>query len=699
MVPTYSSLQRRTYYYQSKAFPPEFSIFIEFAMPTACFRICVFLLLALNCDCIVVAQSGATTRVANEGFFADKLYPMMKSAQCDLCHNDNGVASATSIEFPDRNATPEQILAFGFQLREFVDRDEPHNSQLLLKPTNREEHTGGVRILPGSEQEQTLRAWIDYLANLSDVEQLRASAIIERASQWSLQPLNVRRLTHSQYSNTIRDLLGDQSQPANIFPKEDFIHGFKNQIEGQNISPLQAEAYSEAAERLARSAFRGGDPRNLIPVKPSSPSDRGAAESFVSQFGLKAFRRPLSNEETNKYVRLFLSGSTKSGDFNAGAQLVAEAMLQSPNFLFRIQRREVQSHEQFEIASQLSYLLWDTTPDDPMLQAASKNQYSNVAQIEAQARRMLEDPRAAIALDEFLAQWMRFDRVLDATRDRRKYREFNSEVAAAMTEETRQLFRHLVWNDKDFMEFFTADYTFISTSLAQIYGMPMPAMEFSRVDYPSESGRSGVLGHGSFFVLTSKPAETSPTSRGLFVRNHFLAQEIAPPPPGVNAVLPEVVEDKPLTNRQRLSVHLNSEACASCHRLIDPIGFGFEQYDAIGSFKTKMALRFGGRDNPSTKELDLDTTAFVQGIPDSEFSRPKELGKLLASNETCQRCIVKQFFRYAFGREESSADQPILDEAFEKFRNSGFRFRELIMAMVTSKLFLQRDFKQAPAVE
>ncbi len=664
-------------------------------MPTASFRICVFLLLASTYNCFVEAQTGATPLVANEEFFADKLYPVMKSAQCDLCHNDNGVASSTSIDFPDRAATSEQILAFGFRLREFVDRDEPQKSQLLLKPTNREEHTGGVRIIPGSEQEQILRAWIDYLANLSDVEQMRASAIIERASQWSLQPLTVRRLTHSQYSNTIRDLLGDQSQPANIFPKEDFIHGFKNQIEGQNISPLQAEAYSEAAERLARSAFRGGDPRNLVPVKPSSSSDQGAAESFVRQFGLKAFRRPLSNEETDKYVRLFLQGSAKAGEFHSGAQLVVEAMLQSPNFLFRIQRREEQSHEQFEIASQLSYLLWDTMPDEEMLQAASKSQFSSVAQIEAQARRMLDDPRAAIALDEFLAQWMRFDRVLDATRDRRKYREFNSEVAAAMAEETRQLFRHLVWNDKDFMEFFTADYTFISTSLAQIYGLPMPAMEFSRVDYPSESGRAGVLGHGSFLVLTSKPADTSPTSRGLFVRNQFLAQEIAPPPPGVNAVLPEVTEDKPLTNRQRLSVHLNSEACASCHRLIDPIGFGFEQYDAIGSFKTKMGLRFGGRDNPSTKELDLDTTAFVQGIPDSEFTRPKELGKLLASNETCQRCIVKQFFRYAFGREESSADQQILDEAFEKFRNSGFRFRELIMALVTSKLFLQRNFNQA----
>ena len=136
-------------------------------------------------------------------------------------------------------------------------------------------------------------------------------------------------------------------------------------------------------------------------------------------------------------------------------------------------------------------------------------------------------------MEEFLAQWMRFDRVLGATRDRRRFREFNTEVAAAMVEETRQLFNHLVWRDQNFMEFFTANYTFVSTDLARLYGLPAPAEEFAKVEYPADSGRSGVLGHGSFLVLTSKPAETSPTARGLFVRNHFLGHEVPPPPPGV----------------------------------------------------------------------------------------------------------------------------------------------------------------------
>jgi len=196
-------------------------------------------------------------------------------------------------------------------------------------------------------------------------------------------------------------------------------------------------------------------------------------------------------------------------------------------------------------------------------------------------------------------------------------------------------------------------------------------------------------------VLTSKPAETSPTARGLFVRNHFLGQEIPPPPPGVNAVLPTVTEDKPLTNRQRLEIHLNSESCAGCHRLIDPIGLGFEQYNAIGAFQPKMSLQFGSRADfqagrrPTMIELDLDTTAFIQGVERSEFTSPKELGRLLADNPACQRCIVKQLFRYCLGREETAADQPAIEALVAKFRDSGYCFRELIVALVTSDLFLK----------
>lgn len=630
-----------------------------------------------------------------ESFFAETLHPLLHAAQCVRCHNASGVASETRLAFPPDDAGEAKIKAFGLGLIDLVDRQNPEQSLLLQKPTRRVKHTGGQRIKPDSDEERALVKWINYLAGLSD-EQLRQSRErIARAQPSEQGAPTVRRLTHSQYEHTVRDLLGVQIQPAAGFPPEDFIGGFKNQSEGQGVSPLQAEAYGKAAERLARAAFRGGDQRGLIPGEPTSPTDADLAEKFVRQFGLQAFRRPLAQSEVERYRELFLHEAGRTRDFHGGAAIVVEAMLQSPHFLFRTQQGG--ENVQYEVASRLSYFLWDTMPDEELLAAAQRGELASREQVEATARRMLADPRAKASLEEFLAQWMRFDRVLGATRDRRRFREFNSEIAAAMVEETRRLFDHLVWNDQNFMDFFTADYTFVNSDLARLYGLPAPADEFAKVSYPADSGRSGVLGHGSFLVLTSKPAETSPTARGLFVRNHFLGHEVPPPPPGVNTVLPALTASTPLTNRQRLDAHLNSEACANCHRLIDPIGLGFEQYNAIGVFQEKLQLQFGSRrggDNgdrqPASVALDLDTSGYIQGMENSHFATPKELGRLLAESAVCQKCIVKQLFRYGLGREETPQDQPVLDSLLVKFKGSGFQFRELVVALVTSDLFLQR---------
>jgi hypothetical protein len=640
------------------------------------------------------AQAG---RALEESFFVQKVYPALHAAQCERCHSDNGVASETRLEFPEPDADRGRITTFGLSLLDLVDRRDPERSLLLRKPTKRLKHSGGQRIKPDSAEEAVLRSWISYLAGLSDDQVRQARERIVRSGQRGLEALAVRRLTHGEYDHTVRDLLGDQTQPASGFPREDFVNGFKNQVEAQGVSPLQAEAYSKAAERLARAAFRGGDPHGLIPRAPSSPTDAAAAGEFVRQFGLRAFRRPLTDREVSRYSSLFLEEAGRTGSFHAGASIVIEAMLQSSHFLFRIESGASSAQAPFEVASRLSYFLCGTMPSDDLLRAAGAGELATAEQIEVTARRMLDDPRARSAMDEFLAQWMRFDRVTEATRDRRRFREFNAEVAAAMVEETRRLFNHLVWNDQNFMEFFTANYTFVNSDLARLYGLPAPEEAFAKVAYPPDSGRSGVLGHGSFLVLTSKPAETSPTARGLFVRNHFLGQEIPPPPAGVNTVLPNITEEAPMTNRQRLDIHLNSESCAGCHRLIDPIGLGFEQYNAIGAFQKKMVLQFPGprgdegRGRRSTiKELDLDTTGTIQGMEGSTFSTPRELGTLLAGSNACQRAIVKQLFRYAFGRQETANDQAVIDGLLVRFRDSGFHFRELIVALVTSDLFLQK---------
>jgi len=624
--------------------------------------------------------------------FSHKLYPVLEKAQCRFCHNDNGVASRTRLQFPPDNAGPDEIAAFGLRLGVLVDRDRPDESLLFRKPTNRIPHTGGERIHPGSEEEKTLREWIAYLASLPE-DRLRAAASTGPAAQ----PSVVRRLTQTQYNHTVADLLGDQTRPADQFPQEDYINGFTNQAEGQSIPPVLAEAYNHAAEKLARNAFRGGDRNHLIPCQAKSATDPDCARRFIREFGGRAFRRPVVDRELARYEKLFLAEAGATGNFTAGAQVVVEAMLQTPSFLFHLEEGPDREFAPYRTAGRLSYFLWGTMPDQILFDVAASGQLHTPEQIEKQARRMLDDLKAKQAMDVFLSEWLRFDSLRNAFRDRRLFPEFSAELTAAMAEETRRLFRHLVWEDGNFMELFTAQYSFVNNDLAQLYGLPAPAQEFGRVDFPADSPRSGILGQATFLALTSKPSDTSPTERGKFVREHLLCQIIPPPPPGVNTNLPPETDEKPQTNRERLQFHLSSKTCAGCHVLVDTIGFGFEKFDADGKYRDKEKvviyptfdqIQKKIKTKPTEYQLDLDTAAFIKGIPHSEFSTPRDLGRVLASEPACQKCVVKQLFRYALGRPETPADQPEIDAELEAFRDSKFRFQRLIIAIVTSKLFL-----------
>jgi hypothetical protein len=626
---------------------------------------------------------------AQDSSFAGSLFPIFEKAGCAGCHNGNGVASGTRLHFPESALAPDRLEAFGRSLVILVDREHPENSLLLKKPTKRVAHGGGERIQPGSSEEAALIAWIGVLSRLSGDDLARALKYDEKATAGAAQSApTLRRLTHSQYNNTIRDLLGDHTAPADQFPPDDFINGFKNQYDAQNLSPLLEEGYSDAAERLAANAFRNGDTNHLIPCQPSVP----CRSTFVRAFGKRAFRRPLDADETRRYVALF----SRESDFLKGAQVVVEAMLQSPNFLFRLDATPSPALQPYATASRLSYTLWDTMPDDALLAAAARGDLATSQGVTKVADTMLRDPRARQALDEFVSQWLRFDRILTATRDRRRYPQYTRETAVAMTQEARLFVGDLVWNDRNFMEAFTANYGFVNADLAQIYGVSAPAREFDRVPFPPASERAGLLGQSLFLALTSKPEDASLTGRGLFVREQFLCQHVPPPPAGVNTNLAPPTEAHPQTNRDRMSEHVTNPTCASCHNLIDPIGWGLEKFDAIGMRREDFRLTFanmghggggGRRTPPKSVNLPIDTKGTVVGINGSEFASPRDLGAILAAAPQCQECMVKQYFRYAAGRMETPADRPVLDRILQDFRNSNYHFKELMLSLVRSREF------------
>ena len=594
---------------------------------------------------------------AQQGLFTDKLYPVLEAARCRMCHARDGVASATRLHFPATEASSDRIAEFGLSLA-------PLKSLLLEKPTARVKHTGGQLIKPGSEEEKLLIQWVEYLATSRPTATRRLEKSTEPAAL-------VRRLTHSQYNNTVRDLLGDYSKPAQRFPVEDYVEGFKNQLAHQAMPPLLVEAYSTSAERLALNAFRAGDVNKLIPCAPATPADAGCRDQFIRTFGKRAFRRPLKDSEYKRYAAAFDRQAKATGKFLEGARVIVEAMLQSPKFLFHT------GSDDYAIASRLSYFLWDTMPDTTLIAAAERRELRTPAGREAMARRMLANPMAVQALDEFFNQWLRLERVTNASKDGRRFPEFTAELSASMVEETRKLLQHLVWNDKNFMELLTANYSFLSADLASLYRFPTPPGQFELTQFPAGARRAGLLGHASVLAANAGPQETSPTARGIFVRERLLCQHVPPPPPNVNTNLADATDDKPLGRRARLSEHVNNVACSSCHRLMDPIGFGLEGFDAVGRWREKETLVL-----PSKKvELPLETTGGIAGLPESSFSDAAGLGRILAASPTCQECIVRQLFRYALGRMETEADQGTIQSLTASFRASGFRFRELLVGI------------------
>ncbi|HUP39673.1 MAG TPA: DUF1592 domain-containing protein [Vicinamibacterales bacterium] len=626
--------------------------------------------------------------------FVETVYPVFQKADCRSCHTGDGVASGTRLHFPPEAAPSDEVEAFGITLAALVDRADPAQSLLLNKPTNRVRHVGGTKIVPGSPEEQAVRAWVHYLATVPEPDVNTARARLALVKPEASQDVRLRRLTHSQYNNTVRDLIGDHSRPADRFPPEDFVGGFKNQTRSQGIPPVLADAYSRAAERMALNAFRAGDVNNLIPCKPASARDVKCREQFVRAFGERAFRRPLTNVEVRRYTDLFAMQATKAGNFLDGARVVVEAMLQSPKFLFHVTAGEAGALRDYAVANRLSYFLWDTMPDRALLDAAANGDLRTAEGLERVARTMLEDKRARQGVDEFFSQWLRFDRMLGAAKDDGRYPTFTPELAAMMVQETKLLLAHLVWNDRSFMEALTADYSYLNADLARLYGVPEPAGEFELVKFPAELPRAGILGQATFLASTTGPVETSPTARGLFVREHLLCQIVPNPPPGVNTNLPEpATADAARAKRERLLEHATNPSCSGCHRLMDPIGFGLEKYDALGGWREQeiVDIYVGAGESRRSKPapVDINATGEIAGLPNSTFGDSRALGRVLAASPVCQDCVVKQMFRYAFGRPETPADRSSITAASAAFRRSGFKFKEILISLVRAPQFIE----------
>jgi hypothetical protein len=493
----------------------------------------------------------------------------------------------------------------------------------------------------------------------------------------------MRRLTHVEYDNTVRDLLGDDSRPSTAFSKEEIVLGFDNSATQRTMSAELAEQYLLAAERLAERATS----ERLDEIAPcgSGESDVTCGRRFVADFARRAYRRPVSDAERDALMTTFDAGAEEGG-YAEGIAYTLTRILQSASFLYRVELAgepgpdEVIQLDGWEVASRLSYLFWQTMPDETLFAAAEADALSTKEAIAAQARRMIADPRARPAVLHFYEQWLQLDAIDRMVKNTDLYPAYSDALKPAMKEETRRFVEHLVWESNGTVaDLLTAPYTFVDADLAGLYGVTPPSGDgFARVDL-DPSQRAGILTQLGVLASNAKASQTSPIKRGLFVRQQLLCEPLPPPPPGADTPVPEPREGQ--TTRERFAAHTASPACAGCHTLIDPIGFGFEHYDAIGQYRTTD----GG--------VVVDATGAVADEGIGAFEGAVELASKVAASPKYQACAATQWFRFASGREDTAEDVCTLDTLSGIVESEGTTLVDLLVGLTQTDAFMYRSTK------
>lgn len=497
-------------------------------------------------------------------------------------------------------------------------------------------------------------------------------------------PRLLRLLTRREYRNTIVDLLGVAGPDTENLPVEARIKGFDNNAAAAAVTSRHVDEYVGLASALADTAVR----TRKVALLSCDPAAASCARSTVESLGLRAFRRPLESDEITTYLALFANELT-SGSFDEGMKLLLQALLISPNFLYRSEMGTEQADGSYrltpyETASLLSYTFVGSMPDAALLTAAGKGELSTPAQLAAQARRLLADPRARDQAVEFVTQWLRTDSLLAVNKDTQIYPGFTNTVRESMAEEQARFVEHLFFDTEGrFQDLFNADYVFVNNALAQFYGLPAPASDYAKVTAPAGSGRGGILGLGSVLSSHAHSNESSPIKRGLFVRDRLLCQELPPPPPSLDTTPPGL--DPTLTTRARFAKHTDDPTCKGCHQYIDGVGFTLEGFDGVGALRNVE------------NGIPVDTSGSLVGLKslkdpvDHPLAGSRDLSTLLASSATGQACLPLQLYRYARGYSEGEADLCSIRALSERFKNVDLSLHELLVQVTQLDNFLLRN--------
>jgi hypothetical protein len=493
----------------------------------------------------------------------------------------------------------------------------------------------------------------------------------------------LRRLNRSEYDATVRDLLGTAKAPAmTSFAADDVEDGFDTIGESLVLSLVLAEQLDKASgelvdELLARPGGDGWRTRILV-CEPTPANAATCVPQILAAFMKSAFRRPVTTEEVQARAGLAAAVQQASGDPLRGLGAALKSVLLSPHFLYRVELGDPISPaatplNDYELASRLSYFLWASMPDQSLFEAATAKQLSPAGpELDAQVERMLADPKAQGLLDGFVGQWLSTREAAQFVADETVFPTYDDALRTSMPQETQLFFQALLAERQPLSALLLADFTFANARLTQQYGLPGGQTGFARVSLRG-TPRLGILTQESFLTVSSYPGRTSPVRRANWVLEHLLCD----PPPAAPANVPALTETLPpgLTLRQTFELHRKDPACASCHRIMDPIGFALESFDAMGSYRTI--------DNGAAVD------ASGQLADGTIVSSAADLARAIAADDDYPICVAKQLLTYAVGR-SFGAPEAKAYAAGIGLRSRSSTWPELIKAVVTSQAFLTR---------
>ena len=488
------------------------------------------------------------------------------------------------------------------------------------------------------------------------------------------------RLTVTQYRNATSDLLGVGLPAADLEPDTNPFLFTTIGAARATASERAVQSWESAALAATASVFQDPARRAIVAgCTPSTPDD-SCVRTFVERFGRRAFRRPLSAAEVDRYVAV--SRTLGAGNPWRGVRYAIAGILQSPHFLYRAEPSEPDvtnatrvRYTSWAMASRLAFVLWDSIPDDALLDAAAAGALTDPENLRTQARRMLRHPRARSAARTFFRQYLGLGILDGLNRERTLFPQMSQTLGPAMREEVELLVEDVVFTrNTDFRELFTSRDTFLNAELAALYGVALPsgATGFVRVALPVASMRGGILTTAAMLALAAHPNATSPTARGRFVRERLLCERVPDPPMNVQTDLTDPDAGTARTLRERLVQHRRAPQCAGCHSQTDPIGLGFEDFDAIGAHRTMEAGRA------------VDATGNLDGTP---FVGARAIGALLRDRPEVADCVVLQLYRFANARLDQPSEQRVLAQLSTSFATANYRFQDLLVALVASDGF------------